>query len=1125
MLLVLVSFASAAFPQTLEWSFETEVMPAAPTFYPDAAAPAGIVTAAAEKVMLLNGTGKLLWTAAFEKSVGSHLTVADLDGAGEAEVVFTLANGEAVCLEHDGGVRWRRAFHTQADAFAVIAAGDVHPASGLELVFGFMDGWLNCLGADGDVLWRFRGGKFRLGPPAIADVDGDGIADIVYGTDNGDLYCLTGMGAVKWRYSEFAPYGRSGVNLADLDGDGSDEVLITRSNTGIDRCLMALDAATGAFKWRTADVMQSYCSNALADLDEDGKLETFHADKGNWLYCTNADGTERWRTELAGRGIFWAPAIADLDGDGALEIVVPMRDTDATVGASHFVVGPDGAVITPLKLGSSGNAAPAIGDIDGDGELELIVSTKGPNAIQALSWGGAGKVAWPSLRGDSAMTARGNLEPGVPGNPPLPETAAPIRVASTDVFLGDNVFHAQWEQPVPENAFAEVAVRPRRADAEIRILPLHAGATEADLAWRLIRPEKTEVTLRVMASQAAAPIAAWTKRVAPKPAWSCDFDAVEERCMQAIEAGDAAGAATRGLRMRLEMLAVSQALLRRPESGDSDEAVARQATALRKEAAELAKLAGALEDLWKAGHTGSFVCWEDMNPWDRFDPEAIPETLVPSPPLKLVACGNEHEDLALNLLNISPRAIDLRCAFIKPELGPNKPAPVPELAKRITLRRSLRVPSHKSGMVNDALPELDRSQSITLPPGETRQLWLVVNTYGLEAATHELTLYLGSLENPMTLREIPITIEVLPIELPIGVYAQMNWAGVDINQTSGQQLQDMIDHGISVAYGPSLPTIPLDAQGNVAGEIDWRHTGAGLDRVPPYFQLLFPAPPGVKWPEGLAVEAGSELEEKGFATAVREMVKHMQAKGFGYERWAYYPYDEPWLTGFTIIPQLRAFCERVRRADPKVRNYTDPTGLLRVEYVDEFKDLIDIWQPEINILKRDPKLVKWFQDNAPALWAYEATDPGKDLLPLGYYRGYAWLAWRFGLDGAGFWCYKYYDIFWPLEQTHWSVVYQNGDEVIPSRRWEAVRDGQEDYRLFYVLRQEIDEAKAQGRAEEAQRAQALLDEALENVVAWQVGAIDEITRQTRDYELDYALLMDYRMKIAEEITRLRGKPV
>ena len=550
---------------------------------------------------------------------------------------------------------------------------------------------------------------------------------------------------------------------------------------------------------------------------------------------------------------------------------------------------------------------------------------------------------------------------------------------------------------------------------------------------------------------------------------------------------------------------------------------ARKSTEFRTLCAQSVRLLNALSSFWDSEGNGGFVYWQDANPWDSFDARDVHEKFEAAPPVTITAFGDEFEDVALNLLNITDRPVDVRCVFTKPKVLGGAPDKDPELAKHITLRRGVMVAAPNGGMVLDALPELDLSRTITLSPLEASQLWLVVDTHGLEAGTHTLTLYLGSLEESTTLREIPITIEVLPIRLPEGVYAQMNWVGTDVAETSDQQLKDMLDHGISVAYGPRLPVVPVDMRGAATEAPDWTGFDKSLTRLPGWFQLLFPAVPTVQWPEGKAPAADSAEAAQGFATAVRALTAHLAEKGYGYDRWAFYPYDEPWLTGQTVIPDLRRFCERVKSVDPKVRNYTDPTGLMRVEYVAEFKDLIDVWQPEINVLKRDPELLRWFQQNARTLWAYEATDPGKELLPLGYYRAHAWTAWKLGLKGAGFWCYKYNDTWWPLETPDWSVVYQTGDQVTPSRRWEACRDGQEDYRALHALRAAAETARAAGRTAAADRAMAAIDEMVEQVVGWQVKNIDEITRQTRDYEIDYSLIKQQRARIAAEITALQAE--
>jgi hypothetical protein len=88
----------------------------------------------------------------------------------------------------------------------------------------------------------------------------------------------------------------------------------------------------------TADPTVLTAGAAIADLSGDGVPEILFA-----TYSTQADrsalivldaaGAERARVALPGRGAMAVPTVADVDRDGTLEVLVSLKDGDASGGS------------------------------------------------------------------------------------------------------------------------------------------------------------------------------------------------------------------------------------------------------------------------------------------------------------------------------------------------------------------------------------------------------------------------------------------------------------------------------------------------------------------------------------------------------------------------------------------------------------------------------------------------------------------------------------------------------------------------------------------------------------------------------------------------------------------------
>jgi hypothetical protein len=137
--------------------------------------------------------------------------VADMDGDGGADVVLGMNS--------DYTARWVHS--SQGDTFSVTSMIYRNRA--------------RCLrGSDGVLLWEFDGeyptldayGRGWMWYPVAADLDGNGAMDVLIPSMDGHIYAVRGSDGQKlWDFSAGGYQTRRGIAIADLDGDGSGEIL------------------------------------------------------------------------------------------------------------------------------------------------------------------------------------------------------------------------------------------------------------------------------------------------------------------------------------------------------------------------------------------------------------------------------------------------------------------------------------------------------------------------------------------------------------------------------------------------------------------------------------------------------------------------------------------------------------------------------------------------------------------------------------------------------------------------------------------------------------------------------------------------------------------------------------
>ena len=195
--------------------------------------------------------------------------------------------------------------------------------------------------------------------------------------------------------------------------------------------------------------------------------------------------------------------------------------------------------------------------------------------------------------------------------------------------------------------------------------------------------------------------------------------------------------------------------------------------------------------------------------------------------------------------------------------------------------------------------------------------------------------------------------------------------------------------------------------------------------------------------------------KKAYKLWLREWIEHLKNLGISYEQYAFYPVDEPGLSD-EHVNRLIAHGKIIREANPKAQIYTDPVGRATMEDLKNMNPYVDIWCPNRTgfLLNEGQDKLAYLKSTGKTIWTYECIGNAKHLSPIGYYRSQAWLAWHHGLTGIGFWSYSTSAAdpwFVPEATLDYLLIYQ-GKGVVSSKRWEAIRDGIEDYGILNELK-------------------------------------------------------------------------
>jgi hypothetical protein len=326
--------------------------------------------------------------------------LADLNGDGDLEVIVGAADNYVHVWDAAGNPLPGWPQLTSGDVFDTPAVGDIDGDGEPEVVVGCAGDSVYAWHADGSPVagsWPVPvNGDIEVSP-TLLNCDQDTALEVVIGCfrsekegriSAGSLYIIDSDGSILpgWPV-DFSEDVYSTASVADINCDGNIDIVIGTSFSTYGFVYVFNIADASVLPGWPQQVDGYIIETAVGDIDNDGKPEIVLGTSwwGGSIWAFKGDGSVMpgWPVDVH-NNVTNSPALVDFDGDHKFEIVVATNISAGSAWyASLIVFDYLGNFVDNwpvfFTVGDEYSAAtPVAGDIDADGELEIIACTKCP---------------------------------------------------------------------------------------------------------------------------------------------------------------------------------------------------------------------------------------------------------------------------------------------------------------------------------------------------------------------------------------------------------------------------------------------------------------------------------------------------------------------------------------------------------------------------------------------------------------------------------------------------------------------------------------------------------------------------------------------------------------------------